>query len=191
MDGDTIANLAYLALLVAALSGFLITEFRERMGRTLRALLAWGMIIIGLMAGFGLWQDIRRDILPEQFANQDGSIEIPRANDGHYYIRLNINGRSVNFMADTGASSLVLSRDDAKHIGLDPETLAYLGQAQTANGTVQTAMVVLDEIELGPFKDTGFMASVNSAPMEGSLLGMDYLGRFRIEIANDKMILRR
>ena len=191
MSGDNFASLIYLSLLIAAVGGFLMVEFRQRLGKTLRALLAWGMILIGLMAGYGLWSDIRRDILPDQFAGQDGSVEIPRAQDGHYYIRLTINGQVVLFMADTGASSLVLSPDDARNIGINPDDLAYLGQAQTANGTVQTASVTLSLVELGPFNNQDFVASVNKSPMDGSLLGMDYLGQFRIEIADDKMILRR
>lgn len=191
MSGDNLANLIYLCLLIAAVGGFLMVEFRQRFGKTLRALLAWGMIFIGLMAGYGLWLDIRRDILPDQFAGQDGSVEIPRAQDGHYYIRLTINGQDVLFMADTGASSLVLSPDDARNIGINPDDLAYLGQAQTANGIVQTASVTLSQVDLGPFTNQNFVASVNKSPMDRSLLGMDYLGQFRIEIANDKMILRR
>ncbi len=191
MSGDTLANVIYLCLLIAAVGGFLMVEFRQRMGKTLRALLAWGMIFVGLMAGYGLWSDIRRDILPDQFAGQDGSVEIPRAQDGHYYIRLKINGQDVMFMADTGASNLVLSPDDARQIGIDPDALVYMGQAQTANGTVQTASVTLPQVELGPFSNQDFVASVNKSDMDGSLLGMDYLGQFRIEIADDKMILRR
>jgi aspartyl protease family protein len=51
MDGDSTAQLIYLGLLLAAVAGWIMVEFRGRMGQALRTGLAWGMIFIGLMAG--------------------------------------------------------------------------------------------------------------------------------------------
>lgn len=191
MDSDTIGRLTYLVLLLAAIGGWVIVEYRQRMGQALRAAAAWGLIFIGVAAGYGLWQDIRNDMMPAQQVTAANRIELPRAEDGHYYATLDINGTPVIFMADTGATNMVLSQDDARRIGIDPETLMYLGQANTANGIVLTARVTLDKVEFGPFADIGFPASVNDGEMEGSLLGMDYLGQFRIEITGNRMILSR
>ncbi|MFZ1469581.1 MAG: TIGR02281 family clan AA aspartic protease [Paracoccaceae bacterium] len=191
MDGDTIARLSYLLLLIAALGGWVIVEYRQRMGQALRAASAWGLIFVGVLAGYGLWNDIRRDVMPSQMVTSTGTVEIPRARDGHYYVSLTIDGTSVPFMVDTGASSMVLTRADARSLGIDPDGLMYLGQASTANGIVRTARLTLDKVVLGPFEDRDFAASVNDGEMEGSLLGMDYLGRFHIEITDGTMILSR
>ncbi len=191
MDGDTIARMAYLGLLLAAVGGWVIVEYRQRLGLALRSAAAWGLIFIGAMAGYGLWSDIRTDIGPAQMTVADGRVELPRAPDGHYYASLVLNGTEVRFMADTGATNMVLSQQDARRIGIDPAALIYLAEAQTANGTVRTARVTLDSVELGPFRDATFQAWVTDGEMEGSLLGMDYLGLFRIEIAGDRMILTR
>ncbi len=191
MDGDTIARMAYLGLLLAAVGGWVIVEYRQRLGLALRSAAAWGLIFIGAMAGYGLWTDIRTDIGPAQMTVADGRVELPRAPDGHYYATLVLNGTEVRFMADTGATNMVLSQQDARRIGIDPDTLIYLAEAQTANGTVRTARVTLDSVELGPLRDATFQAWVTDGEMEGSLLGMDYLGLFRIEIAGDRMILTR
>jgi aspartyl protease family protein len=191
MDGDTIARMAYLGLLLAAVGGWVIVEYRQRLGLALRSAAAWGLIFIGAMAGYGLWSDIRTDIGPAQMTVADGRVELPRAPDGHYYASLVLNGTEVRFMADTGATNMVLSQQDARRIGIDPDTLIYLAEAQTANGTVRTARVTLDSVELGPLRDATFQAWVTDGEMEGSLLGMDYLGLFRIEIAGDRMILTR
>jgi aspartyl protease family protein len=94
-------------------------------------------------------------------------------------------------MVDTGASNVVLSRTDARRLGIDPDSLAFVGAAQTANGTVRTALVRLPEVSLGPWQDRNVAAYVNDGNMDLSLLGMDYLGLFRLEIADDRMILRR
>ena len=72
MDGDTFGRFLYLALLLAAVGGWVLVEFRQRMGQTLRAATAWGLIFLGVMAGYGLWKDIRRDILPRQMVTSAG-----------------------------------------------------------------------------------------------------------------------
>lgn len=191
MDGDQAARALYLGILLVSVGGWLLIEYRSRLGTALRTLLAWALIFLGLAAGYGLWADLRRDVIPGQFTDNAGAIEIPRAPDGHYYLTLEINGTKVQFLADTGASNIVLSPDDAARLGFDPAALRFMGEATTANGVVKTAVVTLDRVRLGPVDDRNLTAFVNQADMQGSLLGMDYLGLFRIEISADRMILRR
>ncbi len=66
MDADTLTRLAYLTLLLVALGGWVLVEYRRRLGLALRTAAAWGLIFIGIMAGYGLWEDIRRDAGPLQ-----------------------------------------------------------------------------------------------------------------------------
>lgn len=191
MDSETTGRLLYLVLLLAAVGGWVIVEYRKRMGQALRTAAAWGLIFVGVMAGYGLWNDMRSQIAPRQMVAESGAIEVPRAADGHYYLTLVINGTPVQFMADTGATNMVLSDRDARRIGLDPDTLVYIGRAQTANGTVATARVELGSVEFGPYRDADFPAWVNQGDMDASLLGMEYLSLYRVEIAGDRMILHR
>jgi len=191
MDGDTTARVIYLGILIAAVGSYLLVEFRGRMGQMLRGLVSWGLIIVGLMAGYGLWNDMSVKIMPQQSVADGGEIVLPRAPDGHYYVTLLVDGQPIDFMVDTGASGVVLSREDAVRLGIDPEGLAYLGSAQTANGTVRTSRITLENVELGAYSDAKLRAFVTEGEMGGSLLGMEYLGRFKIEIAGGEMILRR
>ena len=191
MDGETLARIAYLAIILVALGGWVMVEFRQRMGQALRMGLAWGLIFIGMMAGYGLWSDIRRDAMPMQMVSEAGAIEVPIAPDGHYYLTLMINGTAVPFMVDTGASGMVLSMEDAERLGIERESLQFLGEAMTANGVVRTAMVTLPLVELGPFRNEDFRAYVTEGEMPGSLLGMDYLGQFRMEFAGGTLFLRQ
>jgi aspartyl protease family protein len=188
MNGDSFASLLYLALLLAALGGWALVEYRARLGEMARVAAAWGLIFLAVAAGYGLWGDLRGQIAPmQQIVGQ--SVIIPRASDGHYYVTLDINGRSITLMADTGASGIVLSQRDAADLGIDLAALRYLGTAMTANGEVRTARVVLDSINLGSFSDESVTAFVNEGAMDGSLLGMDYLGRFNISLVDDQMEL--
>ncbi|MDP2082782.1 MAG: TIGR02281 family clan AA aspartic protease [Pseudotabrizicola sp.] len=191
MDGDMIARLAYLGLLLAAVGGYIIVEFRGRMGQALRTAAAWGLIVVGLMAGYGLWHDLRPGLLPRQAVVEGGEIRLPRAADGHYYLTLTIGGTPMPFMVDTGASQVVLSLADARRLGIDPSTLAFIGEARTANGIVRTARVTLTDVALGPHRDDRLGAVVNEGDLDTSLLGMSYLGRYSIEITSGEMILRR
>jgi len=191
MDTDTVMRALFLGLLLAAVGGWMLVEYRQRMGQALRIALAWGLIFLGIVAGYGLWTDLRSTVLPQQMVTAAGTLEVPRAPDGHYYLSLQVNGTPVQFMADTGASNVVLSQQDARALGIDPEGLAYLGQAMTANGIVRTARIRLPEVTLGPFTDTEVPAYVTEGAMDISLLGMDYLGQFRIAIDGGTMVLSR
>ena len=194
MSGDSLASLGYLALLLLALGGAYLASHRQSVGKSLQMALVWGMIFMGCMAIYGLWGDISRDYgrksLP--ITQQDGAIALPRARDGHYYVTAEVNGAAIDFLVDTGASDIVLSRADAARIGFDLEKLAFLGSARTANGVVPIAYSRLKTIQLGPYLDQGISIAINGGEMEKSLLGMSYLGLFgRIEIAQDQLILRR
>lgn len=193
MDGYDFGRLLYLVLLGAAVMGYFIAEGRQGLGRTARMVVVWGFIFLGTVGAYGLWDDIRGQVVPQQMVYEgSGRIEVPRARDGHYYLTLEINGAPVDFVVDTGASDLVLTLADAERAGLDPARLKYIGTAVTANGRVPIAPVRLDEVRLGDTIDRRVRATVNGGEMEQSLLGMAYLQRFeRIEIARDRLILTR
>ncbi|MGY9049515.1 hypothetical protein P775_28135 [Puniceibacterium antarcticum] len=193
MSSPESGNLAYLILLGAVLVFWLFVQNRDSLGKKAQAAAAWGLIFLGTIAGIGLWDDIRQTVAPQQavFADQ-GRVELPRAPDGHYYVTLTLNGAPVRFVVDTGASGIVLTRDDALRAGLDLQGLAFYATAMTANGPVQTAPVEIAQMSLGPFSDSEVRAYVNDGEMDESLLGMTYLQRFkRLEISGGKMILER
>jgi aspartyl protease family protein len=192
MDADQIANVGYLSLLGAALVGSYIAANKNNLGRVAQQATIWGLIFVGVIAAVGLWGDISRDVTNRQIMVNASTVEVPRSRDGHYYLTLKINGAPVDFVVDTGATQVVLSQDDARRIGIEPDALVYLGTANTANGTVRTASVSLDTVTLGEITDLGVRATVNGGQMDGSLLGMSYLGLYsRLAIESDVLILTR
>ena len=191
MENVELPRLIYLVLLGTAIAGWLIAENRQNLGKTARMGVAWGLIFLGIIAGYGLWEDIRSDVLPRQAVLEDGgAIEVPRGNDGHFHLTLRLNGEPVDFLVDTGATDIVLSLQDAERIGLEPDNLAFLGSARTANGTVRTAFATIDEIAIGPVAFDRVRVAVNGGEMRGSLLGMSFLSRFdRLEITDNRLRL--
>lgn len=103
-----------------------------------------------------------------------------------------MNGVRTEFLVDTGASNVVLSRADAEAAGIAVDTLAFTGRAQTANGLVRTAPVNIDTLMFGGIQDDDVRAYVTDGDLFGSLLGMDYLSRYEsIEISRNRLILTR
>ncbi|WP_299545847.1 TIGR02281 family clan AA aspartic protease [uncultured Tateyamaria sp.] len=193
MSGDNIAQLVYLGTFALVLgAGFLLTS-KLKLGQTLQMAAIWALIFIGAVAVVGLWGDIQDDLMANQTRFDDnGTITIPRSFDGHYYMTLDINGQSTDFIVDTGATDIVLNRTDAAAAGLDPANLHFLGRAATANGEVRTAPVRLDTVTIGAHEDTNVPAVVNDGELGQSLLGMGYLQRWgRIEITGGEMRLSR
>ncbi|MEP5632875.1 MAG: TIGR02281 family clan AA aspartic protease [Tateyamaria sp.] len=193
MSSDNIAQLAYLGALALVLGGAFLLSSKLKLSQTLQMAAIWALIFIGAIAVVGLWDDLQDDLNPNQTRfDGDGTIEIPRSRDGHYYLTLDINGAPIEFIVDTGASEIVLNAEDAKTAGLPAEDLVFLGRAATANGEVRTAPVRLDTVSIGPHTDTNVRAVVNDGELWQSLLGMGYLQNWgRIEIADGKMRLSR
>ena len=189
---DVVASFGYLAVLLLAVGGWWMASNRPSIGKTLQMALVWGMIFMGGMAIYGLWNDISNDYYSAQIISSDGEITIPRASDGHYYVKAKINGVDISFLIDTGASDIVLTREDAEKVGINVATLPFLGSANTANGTVPIAYTRLAEVRLGSYLDNAVSASISGGEMVKSLLGMSYLGLYdRIEILSDRLVLYR
>lgn len=193
MDSYDTGRLIYLVLLGSVIGAYFFVSNRDKLGQMARQAVLWGLIFVGVIAGVGLWQDIRDDVAPRQSVFADGTrVEVPRSFDGHYYLTLDVNGTPVEFVVDTGATDIVLSRQDALRVGIDTDALAYIGSANTANGVVRTARATLDSLALGPIVDRNVAVWVNEGEMQGSLLGMAYLQRFdRLDISDGKLVLVR
>lgn len=115
---------------------------------------------------------------------------LTRAPDGHFYADAKVNGVTVHFLVDTGASGVALSAADARRVGLPFFSSQFTTVGRGASGDVRGKLVTLDRVSLG-----GKSAdNVGGAILEGSemsLLGQSFLGRMgAIEITPDKMVIR-
>jgi aspartyl protease family protein len=193
MDSYDLGRLTYLVLLGVAIIGYFLAENRRSLGQNRRAAVVWILLFVGVIGAYGLWNDIRDDILPRQSViSETGQITVPRGPDGHFYLSLDLNGTKVRFVVDTGATDIVLTREDAARAGIDPASLVFSGRAFTANGEVRTASARIERMTLETVTDTDVRVRITAGEMDTSLLGMSYLDRFeRIEIAEDRLLLTR
>jgi aspartyl protease family protein len=110
---------------------------------------------------------------------------------GHFVTTGVVNGTSLRFLVDTGASSIVLSSADARRIGVN-----YLAGTrsftQTANGTVQVYNVKLDTVRVGDITVNNVDASViEGDKLPIALLGMSFLNRMEMRRDNSSLTLIR
>lgn len=109
---------------------------------------------------------------------------------GHFTSLGSINGRSVQFMVDTGATLVSMSQADAERIGLDLRS-AQRGLTTTANGVVPVHRVVLDSVRVGDVEIFNVEAAVVPAQLPYVLLGNSFLTRFQMKRENDRLTLSK
>ena len=104
---------------------------------------------------------------------------------GHFTTSADINGTSIRVLVDTGATAVALSYEDARSVGLRPGSLDYTVPVSTANGVTQAARVRLKKVVIdGVSVDDVDGLVLPEGALEGTLLGMSFLGRlssFRVE----------
>jgi aspartyl protease family protein len=109
-------------------------------------------------------------------------VDISPDNLGQYRIRGAINSQFVNFLVDTGASVVAMSSSHARSLGLDCASRGQPGTVQTAQGTVSSCFMNLNQVTVG-----GITAhNVQAAVIDGNypvdiLLGMSFLRQVAME----------
>lgn len=187
------ARLFYLSVLGIIVLVSVFSLYRHRLGQSLQHMAIWDLIMVAIVLAYGFKDELLAIVEADRGrVVGDDTIAFRRADDGHFYARLGVNGEDMSFLIDTGATELVLTREAAAAAGFDVDRLAFTRQAQTANGVVSGAPVVLDTVTLGPVTDRNVAAVVNGGELDTPLLGMSYLNRFRsFRIEGDRMILVR
>jgi aspartyl protease family protein len=131
---------------------------------------------------------------PQQHgASYSDSVEVPRDAMGHFHAAGRVNGRSLQFMIDTGASLIALTADDAAQLGIHPAESEYTMVLRTANGTVRAAPTMLDMVEIGDITVQNVRAVVMpDGALSENLLGMSFLSRLRhFDYTDGKMVLEQ
>jgi aspartyl protease family protein len=98
----------------------------------------------------------------------------------------------MEFLVDTGASSIALRESDAARLGIHPAQREYTVSASTANGIVRVAPVELNRVDIGSLTVRNVHAVVFPDEALGqNLLGMSFLSRVRWEHRNGRLVLEQ
>ena len=121
-------------------------------------------------------------------ASGNGEIVLSAGPGGHFITGGQINGRSVTFLVDTGATLVAIGLDDARRLNLDLSN-AQRALMSTANGTVPAQLITLTSVRVGEVEVFNVNAVVTQASMPHVLLGNSFLSRFQMRRDNDVMRL--
>lgn len=196
-DSDTQSFVFSLLLLVFLISS-LIFRREIALSKALKYLALWTLIAlvgVGLYAYRYQFTDFKEKMLeainPTAVrVNDRGEMVINLSSEGHFFIDVTINGISMRFMIDTGASDIVIDKNQAQKLGINIQDLVFNKRYETANGRSYGASVVLQEVQVGNAKFHNIAASVNSAELGTPLLGMSFLRQFKkYEFYRDRLVL--
>ena len=127
-------------------------------------------------------------ILP---VGETASVRIARSASGMYLTAGTINGRAVEFLVDTGASTVAMNDATARSLGIDYRA-GNRGRVETAGGITEAYAVTLSEVGVGSIRLPNVQAVViRGQEPRHALLGMSFLSRMQIEHAQDALVLKR
>ena len=133
----------------------------------------------------------KTEIQPPPPVNNSRSVTLT-ANGRHFYTEASVNGRRIEFMVDTGASTIALRESDAARLGIFPAERDYKHSVSTANGVVRAAYAELNRVDVGgvTVRDVAALILPNQA-LNQNLLGMTFLSKVRWEQKNGKLTLEQ
>lgn len=118
-------------------------------------------------------------------------VALIRAPDGHFYADAQVNGATIRFLVDTGATRVALTPADAQRAGLQFSSGEFTARGETAGGPIALKPVTLDRVAIGAVEARQVDAVIAEDKLGVSLLGQSWLGRVRsVTIADDRMVLR-
>ncbi|HEX9752895.1 MAG TPA: TIGR02281 family clan AA aspartic protease [Methyloceanibacter sp.] len=166
----------------------------------------WGAVALAGFALFYFFDDLKQAFGPGTetarpiAARQEsgtkspgfgGEVRLKADRRGHFVFGAAINDRPATFMADTGATLVVLTYEDAARLGLSPQGLDFSGRVETANGVSRVAPVTLDRVRVEDItvRDVPALVAERGA-LATNLLGMSFLGRLRsFQMQGSELIL--
>ncbi len=104
------------------------------------------------------------------------SVKLSADPRGHFVAMGAVNGHSVTFILDTGASSVALSSNDASRMGINYKSGEMMG-VSTANGVIPAWRVTFNNVKLGDISLNQVEGLVVESEMPAALLGMSFLNR--------------
>lgn len=111
--------------------------------------------------------------------------------NGMYLTPGSVNGYSVDFLVDTGASAIALNAATAKRLGLDYLNGQKVG-VKTASGISMAYQVSLDQVQVGEIILYNVAAMVLDGPEpERALLGMTFLGQLEMVRKDQRLDLKK
>ena len=122
---------------------------------------------------------------------ETATVRIARGDGGMYLTAGMVNGKPVEFLVDTGATTVAMNDATARRLGIDYRA-GERRLVETASGITESWFVTLREVAVGAIRVPNVQAGVIRGDQPSrALLGMSFLSRTRIEHEHDTLVLKR
>lgn len=194
------ARLIQAVALIVLIGAGLLFSPRLNLKGALKYIVIWSLIGLAIFTAYAFRGEftqigarISGELLPSQAVETgQGEISIRRGSDGHFHLSAGVNGTTIRFLVDTGASVVTLSRQDAERTGFDVNDLEFTQQYQTANGTAWGARIRIDNMSAGSIQVESVRAAILDSELGSSLLGLSFLDKLsEVSVQGDTMTLRQ
>jgi aspartyl protease family protein len=129
---------------------------------------------------------------PATNSSNSRSVTLTRGNGGHFWTEARVDGRRLELVVDTGASTIALRASDAARLGIHPSARDYNVKVSTANGMTKAALVQLRTVEIGNIVVRNVPALVHADDALGvNLLGMSFLSHVRWTHERGKLVIEQ
>ncbi|HEX7854389.1 MAG TPA: TIGR02281 family clan AA aspartic protease [Sphingobium sp.] len=206
-DGDGIARVIWIGLVLMMVVSALAAR-RIPLRRLITWSLGWVILFFGAYLLFSYiepsitaWKQSQRggevhvmEARPSTATlsgtGRDNAVRVPLSPDGHYWVTATVNGQSVRFLVDSGASITGLSQSTADRLGIVPDPAAGGMVMQTANGEVVAGRGVIPSLEIGAIRAEDLPVAVSASFGDVNVLGMNFLAKLKSwRVEDGKMIL--
>ena len=194
------ARLVYGGAIAFVLTGSLMWRYQGRLGEAVSDFLFWVALLAVLVTVYSyrfelvaLGGRVISELIPgATVEGPGGEVVVTRRMDGNFVVRMTVNGVTLPFIFDTGASSVVVRAEDAGKIGLVVRDPDYSIPISTANGAALAADAAIDRLAVGRIALRHVPALVTKAgTLRENLLGMSFLGKLEsFTVSGDRLILK-
>lgn len=180
MSGQTGDAVYYVMAMVLVLSS--VVAMRLPLGKAVKMALAWVLIFAAVFAVFAFRSDftaVGQRLKAEALGSAivDGKeVRVPIAEDGHFWVEANVNGRPGRFLIDSGASTTTVSRDLARRAQVPDDGHHIV--VETANGAAPATEAYADTLEVQSISRKDFPIDINDRD-ETNVLGMNFLSSLK------------
>lgn len=181
MSTDRTAEFIYLvAILVFVASAFMVR--RVPIGRGLKMFAGWVVIFLAVFVAFQLKDDVAdfaQQVLDERRAETTGlqvgeELRIKQSLDGHFWVDAQLNGETVRFLIDSGATTTSISQETALRAGIEPSQ-GIPAVVRTANGIVTVDRGRAERLVVGSIVRENVAVHMSDAFGDMNVLGMNFL----------------
>lgn len=192
-------NLIYYVILGIVLTSLIGIGWRNDVRRIIASTLFFVTLGAVLVVGYtyrdelkAMWHRVAgTETARKPVARTPNSLTLIRHRDGHFYLTAWLDGARTRMLIDTGATTSVLTKRDAKRAGLYPDRLRYSVPVQTGNGRVLLARARIAVLEIGDLKIRNVPVLVSKTDLTFSIIGINALRRLNgYEVKGDRMTLK-